>query len=245
MGSMSARLDPVDEVVNALQRSGRRVRLGQAPPAQPVQGPLASVWDTITKVRASARSEILGIDDTGYLLDKAVPDAIQRRGPATLRAALGRGARVRQVTSRAGLLADQELGAIVYRAGGEARVVDQVPLKVSIIDRRVAMLPFDLAVLANGFQIVRDPKLVAALVTVHQSLWGAGDEPLGLDRDLPPRHLAGVVSALASGVTDETAAGRLGLSPRTYSRRVAEVMTMMGAHNRFQAGVEATRRGWL
>ena len=241
---MCPRLDPVEEVSHALTASERRVRLGLAPPAHTVRGSLTSVWDAVTKVRASAREEILGVDDTSYLLAKGVPDPIQQRGPATLRAALARGARVRQVTSRAGLLADRELGAIVYRSGGEARVVERVPLKVSIIDRRVAMLPLDFTVLARGFQIVRDPALVSALVTVHQHLWGLGDEP-GMERELPPPHLAAVVPALASGVTDEVAAARLGLSARTYSRRVAEVLTLLGAGNRFQAGVEATRRGWL
>lgn len=241
---MCPRLDPVEEVSHALATSHRRVRAGLAPPAHTVQGSLASVWDAVTKLRATARTEILGVDDTSYLLEKAVPEPIQQRGPATLRAALARGARVRQVTSRTGLLADRELGAIVYRSGGEARVVERVPLKVSIVDRRVAMLPLDFTVLANGFQIVRDPGLVSALVAVHEHLWGQGDEP-GLERDLPPPHLAAVVPALAAGVTDEAAAARLGLSPRTYSRRVAEVLRLLGAGNRFQAGVEATRRGWL
>ncbi len=35
------------------------------------------------------------------------------------------------------------------------------------------------------------------------------------------------------------------MSPRTYSRRIAGLMTLLGARNRFQAGAEAARRGWL
>jgi DNA-binding NarL/FixJ family response regulator len=35
------------------------------------------------------------------------------------------------------------------------------------------------------------------------------------------------------------------MSLRTVRRRVAEVMAELGADSRFQAGVEATRRGWL
>ncbi|TCC44980.1 response regulator transcription factor [Kribbella capetownensis] len=242
---MTRRPEPVEQVTHALEQGRRRVRLGATAPAHTVRGSQSSLWDTITKLRAQARREILSFDDTSYLLAHDVPDPIQRRGPATLRAALGRGARVRQVTSRAGLLADQQLGAIVYRSGGEARVVDAVPLKVSIIDRHTVLLPLNSTVLADGFQIVQDPSVVGALVAVHQHLWNAGTDPEGIDRDLPPPHLAVILPALASGAPDEVAAPRLGLSPRTYSRRVAELLKVLGVHSRFQAGAEAIRRGWL
>jgi len=242
---MTRRPEPVEQVTHALEQSRRRVRLGVAAPAHTVRGSQSSLWDTITKLRAQARHEIRSFDDTSYLLDRDVPDPIQRRGPATLRAALGRGARVRQITSRAGLLADQQLGAIVYKSGGEARVVDAVPLKVSIIDRQTALLPLNSVVLADGFQIVRDPQVVGALLAVHQHLWDLGNDPHGIVRDLPPPHLAVILPALASGAPDEVAAPRLGLSPRTYSRRVAELLAVLGVRNRFQAGAEASRRGWL
>ncbi|MFD3404901.1 hypothetical protein ACFWUU_29710 [Kribbella sp. NPDC058693] len=242
---MASRRDPYARVSHALDQGKRRVRLGVAAPAQTLRGSQSSLWDCITKLRAQARREILSFDDTSYLLAHDVPDPIQQRGPATLRAALGRGARVRQVTSRAGILADQQLGAIVYRAGGEARVVDVVPLKLSIIDRQTALLPLNSAVLAEGFQIIRDPSVVSALVAVHRTLWNEGAEPEGMERDLPPPHLAAILPALASGATDEVAASRLGLSARTYSRRVGELLTLLGVRNRFQAGAEAVRRGWL
>ena len=37
----------------------------------------------------------------------------------------------------------------------------------------------------------------------------------------------------------------LGISLRTTRRRVAALMAELGADSRFQAGVEAVRRGWL
>ena len=37
----------------------------------------------------------------------------------------------------------------------------------------------------------------------------------------------------------------LGISLRTVRRRVAEITDDLGADSRFQAGVEAVRRGWL
>jgi hypothetical protein len=229
----------------ALDRSTRRIRAGSAPPAQTVTDSRSRLWDLISRLRDQARREILSIDDTTYLLAGGVPEPIQRRGPATLRAAIGRGVAVRQVTSRTGLLADAELGAIVYRAGGQARVLPTVPVKMSILDRQIALLPLDYAVLADGFQVIRDPSAVAALVAVHRELWNAGFDPAPEVDGRPPAHLATVLPALASGDPDDVVARRIGVSPRTYSRRVAELLSVLGARNRFQAGVEAVRRGWL
>lgn len=61
----------------------------------------------------------------------------------------------------------------------------------------------------------------------------------------PPEHLVPVVQQLLTGATDLTASRQLGLSPRTYSRRVSELLEYLGVESRFQAGVEAARRGWL
>lgn len=61
---------------------------------------------------------------------------------------------------------------------------------------------------------------------------------------LPP-HLRPVLEAMLCGLTDEAAAARLGMSPRTYSRRVGELLTALGTTSRFRAGAEAARRGWL
>ncbi|GAB3406698.1 helix-turn-helix transcriptional regulator [Flindersiella endophytica] len=238
-------VDPATALADALDRSAYRTRVGLAAPARVVQGSRTSLWDVISRLRRQVRNEVLSLDDTNYLLARGVPEEIQQRGPATLRAALDRGAVVHQVTSRAGLLADHELGAIVYRAGGKARVVPNVPFKMSVLDRRLAVLAIDSTVLADGFQVVRDPGLVTALVRIHRDLWTAGADPDGADGHGLPPQLAALLPTLASGEPDDSAARRLGISPRTYSRRVADLLTLLGVRSRFQAGAEAARRGWL
>ena len=52
-----------------------------------------------------------------------------------------------------------------------------------------------------------------------------------------------LLDALASGAKDEAAARELGLSLRTYRRRVAELMAAVGASSRFQAGLRARELG--
>jgi DNA-binding NarL/FixJ family response regulator len=53
-----------------------------------------------------------------------------------------------------------------------------------------------------------------------------------------------LLQELAAGAKDEQIARTLGLSLRTVRRRVADLIEL-GVDNRFQAGVEAVRRGWL
>ncbi|WP_459800585.1 helix-turn-helix domain-containing protein [Herbidospora sp. RD11066] len=60
-----------------------------------------------------------------------------------------------------------------------------------------------------------------------------------------PEHLRLVLVQLLSGATDQAASNRLGISARTYSRRVSELLDHMGVQSRFQAGAEANRRGWV
>lgn len=54
-----------------------------------------------------------------------------------------------------------------------------------------------------------------------------------------------VLSLLATGGTDQQIARTVGVSTRTVERRVARLMSSLGAATRFQAGVQAARRGWL
>ncbi|MFE8993165.1 hypothetical protein ACFYMI_36140 [Streptomyces collinus] len=49
--------------------------------------------------------------------------------------------------------------------------------------------------------------------------------------------------ALGSGMTDVTASRELGMSLRTYRRRVAELLVVLGADSRFQAGVRVGELG--
>ncbi len=53
-----------------------------------------------------------------------------------------------------------------------------------------------------------------------------------------------VASLLVTGMTDEMAARRLGLSRRTFRRRLKALMDKLGARSRFQAGYMLAETGW-
>jgi hypothetical protein len=61
--------------------------------------------------------------------------------------------------------------------------------------------------------------------------------------DPVPVHLRPVLGALLSGATDAAASHQLNVSPRTFSRRLAELLEHFGAQTRFQAGVTFGLRG--
>ncbi|MCM4081122.1 helix-turn-helix domain-containing protein [Paractinoplanes hotanensis] len=52
-----------------------------------------------------------------------------------------------------------------------------------------------------------------------------------------------MLGLLATGLTDESVAARLGVSERTVRRTMAAVMARLGARSRFQAGLIAARQG--
>ena len=62
--------------------------------------------------------------------------------------------------------------------------------------------------------------------------------------DLVPAHLRPILAALLSGATDAAASHRLNVSPRTFSRRVAELLEHLGVQTRFQAGIAVASISW-
>jgi hypothetical protein len=64
----------------------------------------------------------------------------------------------------------------------------------------------------------------------------------GSARPALPEHLFPVVRELLTGAPDTTACRRLGMSPRTFGRRVSELLEFLNVSTRFQAGVVLARR---
>jgi hypothetical protein len=144
------------------------------------------------------------------------------------------------------LARDAELGTIQWRNGGQARLIPQIPFRLAVVDRSLAIIPLDLDVFYNGMLLVQDPTVVSALVRVHQGWWRCGENPASNQSPQEPRlHLLPVLACLREGVSDRVGAARLGLSPRTYTRRVNELLKELGATSRFQAGILAAQRGWI
>jgi DNA-binding CsgD family transcriptional regulator len=137
--------------------------------------------------------------------------------------------------------------------GCEVRVATTLPMKLIIIDHNVAVVPsFDADTppdeeTAPPAMVLRSPAMVAVLRQFFEHFWATSSDLImeeGGGTVSGTRHRE-VVRLLASGLTDEAIARKLGLSDRTVRRIVAELMQQVGAESRFQAGVKMVRLGWL
>jgi DNA-binding CsgD family transcriptional regulator len=62
----------------------------------------------------------------------------------------------------------------------------------------------------------------------------------------PPTHEeAQLLDLLRQGLKDRAIARALGIGERTVQRRLSRLMSTLGAKTRFQAAINAVRRGWL
>ncbi|MET9437340.1 DNA-binding response regulator [Streptomyces sp. NPDC006551] len=214
----------------------------QRPAGRSVRG-MRRISAALAGLAASTRHELLTFDDPAASAGRAIPEPFLELAGACMRAATERACEVRRIVPRHAL--PQVAGTV--DVPGRARLTDAIPFKMILVDRTVAAVPLDLELLYNGLLLIRDPVVVQALVRAHHTSWDTGEELSAAGappRELPPQ-LRPVLDALLSGLTDEAAATRLGMSPRTYSRRVGELMHALGTTSRFRAGAEAARRGWL
>jgi hypothetical protein len=228
-------------VKEVLDRSARLARQGVRPPAQCVRP--ERVGAVVARLVASVRRELLTFDDPSGCVVQGVSERRLVQVAECAESAYRRAPEVRQLSTRKGATYDERPGVI--RFAGSTRLSDRIPFRLGVMDRTVAVIPLDLEVYRNGMLIIRDPVVVRALVRAHRSWWSVGEGAAAQAPGGPPEYLAGVLECLLSGVTDDVAAARLGLSGRTYTRRVADLLGMLGAVNRFQAGARAAERGWV
>jgi len=133
--------------------------------------------------------------------------------------------------------------------GAQVRMASDLPPTLLISDKRTALVPFNPDHPGNGALCVREPIIVAILATIFGNAWQAATRLEGIiasaDAQTLSTHERTLLTLLDTGLTDEAAARRLGMSVRTTRRQVAALMGKLGASSRFQAGHRAAERGWL
>ncbi|WP_405807443.1 DNA-binding response regulator [Streptomyces sp. NBC_01187] len=131
--------------------------------------------------------------------------------------------------------------------GGQVRIAaTALPHETIIIDRRYAILAGVHAPGGREYTVTTAPTLVGGVHALFEAAWETATDLKTFLRGEQPQLDAGsrtVLRALGSGATDEAAARELGMSLRTYRRRVAELLTTLDAGSRFQAGVRAGELG--
>ncbi|WP_067457724.1 LuxR family transcriptional regulator [Actinomadura macra] len=137
----------------------------------------------------------------------------------------------------------------IAKRGPRVRIcATPLPHETIVIDRRIAILAGPPRAGVREYTIVRSPGVVKGVISLFWATWETAAELADYRRDRPPalseesRH---ILRLLGGGLKDEAAARRLGLSLRTYRRRVAEILTLLDAESRFQAGLRAHELGLL
>jgi len=191
--------------------------------------------------------------------------ALQPQGPAVGgltgasadldRRALRRGVTIRVLFPHDRLVHGDDLAYVRRLTCDGAQVCStvRVPAAAMVVDRITVVLQVD----RDGdpeLVVLTDPAVAGTLADLCESCWergqrcgtghqrnppagGSADGLSGIDRTL--------LQLLALGGTDEAVARSMGVSVRTVRRHVSLLLDKLEATSRFQAGVQAARRGWL
>ncbi|MCI4039976.1 DNA-binding response regulator [Streptomyces sp. TRM75563] len=166
----------------------------------------------------------------------------------------GGASRARKLYSPA-VLADQqdrETLRTMAAHGFQVRVATTpLPQGTVIIDRRTMILTdpptgHPATHTPHTYTMSASPALIRGTYALFEAAWDNATDVntiLGTQRPSINGRTSEVLRSLASGATDEAAAKELGMSLRTYRRRVAELLVTLGAGSRFQAGVRAAEWG--
>ncbi|MER6981101.1 LuxR family transcriptional regulator [Streptomyces carpinensis] len=180
-----------------------------------------------------------------------------------------RGVLQRSVVER-GWLERPDAAAVIDDAvvqGQQISVVEQVPIKMVMADRRTALLPLDPErdETEPVALVVHRSGLLTALVALFEQCFAGGrllrpfagprsGEGAADESEAGPRRTEAeavddldrrILALLYVGLTDAAVARQLGMGHRTVQRRLGDLMRRTGATTRFQLGWEASRAGWL
>lgn len=129
--------------------------------------------------------------------------------------------------------------------GAQVRVSTEEINETIILDDRLVILAGDSRAGRRSYSVITQAGAVQGVTSLFEAAWRSATDLAVYDAKIAEiRRLAPqVLDLLGQGIKDEAAARALGLSVRTYRRRVAELMDALGAESRFQAGARARELG--
>lgn len=236
------RLDQITDAIGLLAAEESRQLAVQEQASESLEGEIATGGDIHGLVR---RLVLHGSGDLMWLRPDQWRSPREARMASLLREALhDSGRRSRAIYPVRALHDDPEALATRTALGEEVRILPELPTRLLIVGGSHAVLPEPLGYADAPLSVVRQRGLVEALTAWFELLWDRAVVPPSPEEPRVDLRRF-LLEQLAAGAHDELIARKLGISLRTVRRRVADLMTELGADSRFQAGVEAVRRGWL
>lgn len=204
----------------------------------------AAVRQQLAHIQLGAKTEVCIIDCPPYMTGQPMDNPPEWQ-------ALARGVVYRSIYHAPAIAEHGRTEEILryMEAGEQARALPDVHMKMTIVDARIALIPLSFDAADTGVRILVHPSpLLSALIACFDMLWERatpvgtgrppeGDEPSEIDRQ--------ILTMLAAGMKDKAIARALNIAERTVTRRLTDLMRTLDATTRFQAALQASRRGWL
>ena len=204
----------------------------------------SAIIERIHQIKGGAQREILAIDSPPYYIGGPNQEEIDH---------LKRGVAYRVVYSPEsvevpGYLTENILPCV--EAGEQARVLPDVPAKLTIIDGSIAYVSMSVrdTEVNRSLLIIRPSSLLTALIGMFELCWRNAlplHASVGTEDDRLEPIERRLLALLATGAADDTIARTLGISRRTFFRYLERLMNRTGASTRFQLALHAARENWL
>jgi len=210
---------------------------------QPLDGELSSGGDPLELLQVmmrTSRGDMLWLRPDAWAMPR------ESRVSEMLGEAMATGRRSRAIYPARALTEAPDALRVRASLGEQVRILSEVPTRMFIFGDTHAVLPEPIGFTDDPRVHVRQRSIVGALTMWFESLWARAAPMRELETGkVSPDGRQFLLEQLMAGSTDEVIARKLGIGLRTVRRRVAALMTELGVDTRFQAGVEAVRRGWL
>lgn len=239
----AAKLAELSSAVPHLAAASTRPDRQHLSEVHPLDGELSSGGDPLELLglmMRTSRGDMLWLRPDAWAMPR------ESQVSQVLAEAIATGRRSRAIYPARALAEAPEALRARARLGEEVRVMSEVRTRMFILGDSHAVLPEPLGFSDEPRVHVRQRSIVAALTMWFESMWASAAPVPELEvGDVSPDGRQFLLEQLMAGATDEVIARKLGIGLRTVRRRVASLMSELGVDTRFQAGVEAVRRGWL
>ena len=199
----------------------------------------AEVMARWEQLQLSAKSEVKGLAKGPVVVADANQSAAQRSAMAA-----GVGYRIVYERSLLGAPGDPLRLAWSADLGEQMRIAAEVPVKLMIIDSRVALLPSLTESIEPSVLVVSSGALLDILNWVFETVWASGVPFPAAGATLNPADRQ-LLSLLIAGYTDGAIGTQMGLSHRTVQRRISQLIAMAGVETRIQLVWHAAKNDWL
>lgn len=241
--TVASRLDALAWAVPHLVAAATRPAEADVSDTRPIEGELSSGGNALAligQMLRTSRGDMLWLRPDAWAMPRE--SAVSQM----LAEAMAGGRKSRAIYPVRALHEAPEALRTRARLGEQIRVISELPTRMFILGDAHAVLPEPLGYADEPRVHIRQRSVVAALTHWFEQLWSTATPVPAFDTgEARPDLRRFLLEQLVAGAQDEVIARKLGISLRTVRRRIAALMTELGVDTRFQAGVEAVRRGWL